>query len=153
VTDLERFFRRLVERLGVTDPSRLHRPLSLDEIMYTLVPYRANRRALGVDTSEEYELVVMRLCAGEAGLVRTEPDEARVRFVRELATPNPDLAALHSFESVLITLRPEPLARAPGSFRSLRTGPSPRSPSAASTGWWTYRSATASIRTSGASSF
>jgi predicted RNA-binding Zn-ribbon protein involved in translation (DUF1610 family) len=114
VTDLERFFRRLVERLGATDPSRLHRPLALDEIMYTLVPYRANRRALGVDTSEEYELVVMRLCAGEGELVRTEPEEARVRFVRELATPNPDLAALHSFESVLITLRPEPLARALG---------------------------------------
>jgi hypothetical protein len=126
VTDLERFFRRLVERLGVTDPSRLHRPLSLDEIMYTLVPYRANRRALGVDTSEEYELVVMRLCAGEAGLVQTEPDEARVRFVRELATPNPDLAALHSFESVLITLRPEPLARALGPANtSFESAPEP----------------------------
>jgi hypothetical protein len=112
VTDLERFFRRLVERLAATDPARLHRPLPLDEIMYTLVPYRANRRALGVDTSEDYELVVMRLCAGEGGLVRTEPEEARVRFVRELATPNPDLAALHSFESVLVTLRPEPLSRA-----------------------------------------
>ena len=118
MTDLERFFRRLVERLGATDPSRLHRPLPLDEIIYTLVPYRANRRALGVDTSEEYELVVMRLCAGEGGLVRTEPDEARVRFVRELATPNPDLAALHSFESVLITLRPEPLMRALGPAES-----------------------------------
>ena len=112
MTDLERFFRRLVERLAATDPAGLHRPLPLDEIMYTLVPYRANRRALGVDTSEEYELVVMRLCAGEGGLVRTEPEEARVRFVRELATPNPDLAALHSFESVLVTLRPEALSRA-----------------------------------------
>jgi Double zinc ribbon len=114
VTDLERFFRRLVEHLAATDPARLHRPLPLDEIMHTLVPYRANRRALGVDTSEEYELVVMRLCAGEGSLVRTEPEEARARFVRELATPNPDLAALHSFESVLVTLRPEPLARALG---------------------------------------
>jgi hypothetical protein len=92
----------------------LHRPLQLDEIIHTLVPYRANRRALGVDTSEEYELLVMRLCAGEGGLVRTEPEEARVRFVRELASANPDLAALHSFESVLITLRPEPLTRALG---------------------------------------
>jgi hypothetical protein len=123
VTDLERFFRRLVERLAATDPARLHRPLPLDEIIHTLVPYRANRRALGVDTSEEYELVVMRLCAGEGGLVRTEPEEARVRFVRELATPNPDLAALHSFESVLVTLRPEPLARALGPDESLEPEP------------------------------
>jgi double zinc ribbon protein len=123
VTDLERFFRRLVERLAASDPARLHRPLPLDEIMHTLVPYRANRRALGVDTSEEYELVVMRLCAGEGGLVRTEPEEARVRFVRELATPNPDLTALHSFESVLITLRPEPLSRALGPADSALSEP------------------------------
>jgi predicted RNA-binding Zn-ribbon protein involved in translation (DUF1610 family) len=114
VTDLERFFRQLVERLAATDPSRLHRPLPLDEVMYRLLPYRANRRALGVDTSEDYELLVMRLCAGEGELVRAEPEEARARFLRELASPNPDLAALHSFESVLITLRPQPLARALG---------------------------------------
>ena len=68
-----------------------------------------------MDTSEEYELVLMRLCAGEGGLVRTEPEEARTRFAEELESANPDLAALHSFESVLVTLRPEPLARALGS--------------------------------------
>jgi len=112
VTDLERFFRRLVERVAATDPDRLHRPLPLDDIMLTILPYRANRRTLGVETSEDYELLVMRLCAGEEDLVRTEPEEARGRFARELASPNPDLAALHSFESVLVTLRPAPLARA-----------------------------------------
>ena len=111
MTDLERLYRRLVQQLAATDPARLHRPLPLDEIVHSLVPYRANRRALGVDTSEEYELMLMRLCAGEAGLVRTEPEEARARFAAELGSANPDLAALHSFESVLITLRPEPLSR------------------------------------------
>jgi hypothetical protein len=111
VTDLERLYRRLVQQLAATDPARLHRPLPLDEIVHSLVPYRANRRALGVDTSEEYELVLMRLCAGEGGLARTEPEEARARFAAELGSSNPDLAALHSFESVLITLRPEPLSR------------------------------------------
>ena len=111
MTDLERLYRRLVQQLAATDPARLHRPLPLDEIVHSLVPYRANRRALGVDTSEEYELVLMRLCAGEGGLARTEPEEARARFAAELGSSNPDLAALHSFESVLITLRPEPLSR------------------------------------------
>jgi hypothetical protein len=129
VTDVERFFRRLVEHLAATDPARLRQPLPLDEIMHTLVPYRANRRALGVDTSEEYELVVMRLCAGEGGLVSTEPEEARVRFVRELVTANPDLAALHSFESVLVTLRPEPLLRAfERAHTSFETAPAPIEP-------------------------
>ena len=111
MTDLERLYRRLVQQLAATDPSRLRHPLPLDDVINSLVPYRANRRALGVDTSEEYELLLMRLCAGEGGLVRTEPEEARARFAEELASANPDLAALHSFESVLITLRPESLAR------------------------------------------
>lgn len=115
MTDLERLYHRLVKQLAATDPARLHRPLPLDEIVHSLIPYRANRRVLGVDTSEEYELVLMRLCAGEGGLVRTEPEEARTRFAEELESANPDLAALHSFESVLVTLRPEPLARALGS--------------------------------------
>ncbi|HEU4953464.1 MAG TPA: zinc ribbon domain-containing protein [Gemmatimonadales bacterium] len=115
MTDLERLYHRLVQQLAAADPARLHRPLPLDEIVHSLVPYRANRRALGVDTSEEYELMLMRLCAGEGGLVRTEPEEARARFAEELGSANPDLAALHSFESVLVTLRPEPLAMALGS--------------------------------------
>jgi hypothetical protein len=50
-----------------------------------------------------------------------------VRFVRELASPNPDLTALHSFESVLITLRPDPLTRALGPAEpSFETGPESR---------------------------
>lgn len=114
MTDLERFFRRLVENLAGTDPARLHRPLPLDDILQTIMPYRTNRRALGLESSEEYELVLMRLCAGEGGLVRTEPEEARARFAEELRSANPDLAVLHSFESVLVTLRPDPLARALG---------------------------------------
>ena len=129
MTDLERLYHRLVKQLAATDPARLHRPLPLDEIVHSLVPYRANRRVLGVDTSEEYELVLMRLCAGEGGLVRTEPEEARTRFAEELESANPDLAALHSFESVLVTLRPEPLARALGSADTELESDPPRCPS------------------------
>jgi double zinc ribbon protein len=131
VTDLERLYHRLVQQLAATDPARLHRPLPLDEIVHSLVPYRANRRALGVDTSEEYELVLMRLCAGEGGLVRTEPEEARARFAEELGSANPDLAALHSFESVLVTLRPEPLAMALGSADAELGSEAPALPEAA----------------------
>lgn len=111
---LERFFRRLVGNLASTDPARLHRPIPLEDVRYTILPYRANRRALGLESSEDYELLVLRLCAGEGGFVRTEPAEARARFVEELRSPNPDLSALDAFENVLLTLRAEPLARALG---------------------------------------
>jgi hypothetical protein len=112
VTDVERFFRRLVSNLAAADPARLRRPLPLDEISREIVPYRANRRALQLDTSEDYELVLLRLCAGEGGLVQTEPVEARARFAQEIRSANPDLDVLHAFENVQVTLRAESLARA-----------------------------------------
>jgi hypothetical protein len=112
VTDLERFFQRLVANLASSDPARLHRPIPLEDIHESIVPYRSNRRALLLESSEDYELILVRLCAGEGSLVRTEPEEARARFAEEAASSNPDLGVLHQFETVLITIRSEPLARA-----------------------------------------
>jgi predicted RNA-binding Zn-ribbon protein involved in translation (DUF1610 family) len=123
VTDLERFFRRLVGNLASTDPARLHRPIPLQDVLHGIVPYRTNRRVLRLDTSEEYELVVMRLCAGEGGFVRTDPEEARARFAQELASPNPDLGVLHQVEDVVLALRSEPLARALGPEPELEFAP------------------------------
>ena len=114
MTDLERFFRRLVSNLASTDPARLHRPIPLDDVRQTIVPYRANRRALGLESSEDYELVLLRLCAGEGGFIRAEPEEVRARFVDELRGSNPDLEVLGAAENVLLTLRSEALARALG---------------------------------------
>lgn len=115
MTELERFFRRLVANLAGSDPARLHRPIPLEDILESIVPYRSNRRALLLESSEDYELVVLRLCAGEGGLVRTEPEEVRARFAEEAASTNPDLHVLHKFEHVLVSIRSEPLARALGS--------------------------------------
>ena len=127
MTDVERFFRRLVNQLAASDPGRLRQPVPLDDIYRDILPYRAHRRALKLDTSEEYELVLLRLCAGEGDLVLTEPEEARERFVQELKSPNPDLDVLRSFEEVQITIRAEPLMRAldPLPTRSTRGPPRP----------------------------
>ena len=107
MTDLERFFRRLVANLAGSDPALLHRPIPLEDIHQSIVPYRSNRRALQLESSEDYELVLLRLCAGEGELVRTEPEDARIRFEDELRSPNPDLDVLHRVEHVLISLRSE----------------------------------------------
>jgi hypothetical protein len=112
VNDLERFFRRIVSNLAAIDAGRLHEPLPLAEIPVSIVPYRANRRALRVDTSEEYEMVLLRLCAGEGGYVRTDPEEVRIKFEEELRSPNPDLEVIHRFEDVTVTLRPDRIDRA-----------------------------------------
>ena len=54
-------------------------------------------------------MVLLRLCAGEGSLVRTEPEAARTRFAQEVQSPNPDLHVLYSFENVQVTFRAEPL--------------------------------------------
>jgi hypothetical protein len=112
VTDVERFFRRLVANLASSDPARLHHPIPLEDVYQSIIPYRSNRRALHLETSEDYEMVLLRLCAGEGDLVRTEPEDARVEFVEEVKSPNPDLDVLRRLEHVVISLRSEPLARA-----------------------------------------
>jgi hypothetical protein len=112
VTDLERFFRRIVSNVAAIDARRLNEPLPLAEIQVSIVPYRTNRRALQIDTSEEYEMVLLRLCAGEGGYVRTDPEEARRKFEEEVRSPNPDLEVIHRFEDVTVILRPDRVDRA-----------------------------------------
>jgi hypothetical protein len=110
VTDLERFFRRLVHNLSAQDRARLHQAIPLGELYTSIIPYRANRRALDLETSEDYELVLMRLCAGEGGFARTGPEEVRARFEQELASPNPDLEVIHQFGDALISFAPRRIA-------------------------------------------
>jgi hypothetical protein len=109
VTEVERFYRRLVSTLATSNPARLQGPLLLDDITGSILPYRTSRRALELDTVEDYEAVLLRLCAGEGDLVWAEPEEARKRFVAESRSNNPDLTALYAFEQVYLNFRPEPL--------------------------------------------
>ncbi len=112
MTDLERFFGQLVRNLAATDRGRLAKPLLLVDIRNSILPYRANRRALQLESSEDYELVLMRFCAGEGGFARTGPDEVRDEFIRELASPNPDLTIVQQHENAVVHLDAKAVAKA-----------------------------------------
>ncbi|MGZ8398796.1 MAG: zinc ribbon domain-containing protein [Gemmatimonadales bacterium] len=112
MADLDRFFRQIVRNLAATDPARLHRPLPLSELRETIVPYRANRRALELESAEDYELVLMRLCAGEGGFARTEPAEVRAEFEVEVGSSNPDLEIVQRHGNAVVSLESKPLALA-----------------------------------------
>jgi hypothetical protein len=114
MTDLERLFRRLVDNLIAIDPARLHRPVGLGDLLDSVIPYRTNRRALGVDSAEDYDMLVLRLCAGEGGFVRLLDDGVAQRFRDEAASPNPDLTVLRSHPQAELILETEPLAHALG---------------------------------------
>ena len=111
VTDLERLVRQIVRNLSATDPARLHQPLPLADIRERIVPYRTNRRALELESSEDYELVLMRLCAGEGGFARTEPDEVRAEFEAEVRSSNPDLGIVHRHQNAVVRLDTSSLSR------------------------------------------
>src|SRR3954470_5207489 len=112
MTDLQRFFHVLVRNLAATDPARLRRPLPLTDIRDTIVPYRANRRLLQLDSSEDYELMLMQFCAGQEGLARTEPEDVRALLAAEIQSVNPDLAILHLYQDAVVCLEAGPLAEA-----------------------------------------
>ncbi len=114
MTDLERLFRRLVDNLIAIDPARLHRPLGLGELLDSVIPYRTNRRALSVDSVEDYDMLVLRLCAGEGGFVRLLDEDAAQVFREQAASPNPDLSVLRAHSQVELVLETEPLAHALG---------------------------------------
>ena len=89
--DLERFARRLVERLESRDPTGRYRPINVGELRNTIMPYRLNRSALALSSHEDYELLVLRLVAEEGGWVRTNPPASAEGCREELRSPNPDL--------------------------------------------------------------
>jgi hypothetical protein len=112
VSDLEQFFRQLVANLAATDPRRLYQQLQVAEIQRDILPYRANRRALGLASAEDYEVLLLRLCAGEGGLARTDPPELQARLQSELAGTNPDLALLRAHGDALVWLTGSAVAEA-----------------------------------------
>ncbi len=109
--DIERLFRHLTRTLQAVDPARLQQPVSVAELVSRFVPYRTSRRALGVESSEDYELLLLRFASGEGGFANTEPDPVRRRFASEVKSPNPDLSVLREFRDAVFVLQPIPLAR------------------------------------------
>ncbi|HVX88972.1 MAG TPA: zinc ribbon domain-containing protein [Gemmatimonadales bacterium] len=114
MSDLDRLFRRLVDGLIAIDPARLHRPLTVAELVRSIVPYRTSRTALGLDSSEDYDLLILRLLSGEGGYAEVKPVEVAARAAAELGGANPDPALLRQFGGVEVTLATARLAQALG---------------------------------------
>ncbi len=111
MTALDPLFRLLARVLAASTPPRLHEPISINELMDAIVPYRLVRRELGVDTSEDYETLILRLCAGEGGFAHAEA-ATQAALQAELAKPLPDLALLRVYGDTHVVLRTDPLIAA-----------------------------------------
>jgi len=108
MTSLDPLFRLLVRTLSEQQPDRVHQPIAINQLMDEVLPYRLVRRELGVDSAEDYETLVLRLCAGEGEFVQAEP-ATRDALLAELKKPLADLALLRVYGDTHVVLRTDPL--------------------------------------------
>jgi hypothetical protein len=110
MAELEQFFRVLVQTLAGQNPARLHQPLAIGEVSRVL-PYREARRRLPLDSVEEYETLLIRLCAGEGGFAQADA-ATQQEFAAEVQRPLPDLGVIRRRAESHLVLRTEPTAEA-----------------------------------------
>ncbi len=108
--ELERLYRHLISTVTASGTPRWQDPILLSDLM-ALIPYRTGRRALGIDSSEEYELLILRLAGGEGSYMHTEPEAVGQRFANEAVSVNPDLGVLREFRDARLMFAPAPLMR------------------------------------------
>jgi hypothetical protein len=104
-----------------SESGRADAALPVGDLLDRTFPYRAARRALQLESSEEYELCVLRLVSGEAGLVATSPPEAGEMARATLAEKIPDLDQLQLLRSATICFTDDAVSRLDG----VRPLPSP----------------------------
>ena len=100
--ELDRLFECLVEALS--RDARLAIPFPAADLYERLVPYRSNRSRLKVATHQDYEMAVLRLLAGERGLVQVEPVDVREGMQREVTATNPDTAFFRNFPDARVMI-------------------------------------------------
>ena len=104
--DLDRVFQRLLQNLKARSPERVDRPFTVAELYEQIIPYRHNRRELGIETNQDYEVAVMRLLAGERGYVLGD-DAMQDALKKELASANPDTGAFREYATTQISIAPD----------------------------------------------
>jgi hypothetical protein len=104
--ELDRLFRRLVQNARAASPEYLARPFELAEIYHTLLPYRLNRRELGMESVQQYDGALMRLLAGERGYLTGDADMQRA-MQEELRQPNPDISAFRAHATAPVAFAPD----------------------------------------------
>ncbi len=114
MTDLERFFERLVRNLAAIDLQKIQQPVAVADIKTTVMPYRTNRRALGLESAEEYEELLVRLVGQEDALVTTQPPDVADWCARQMASLTPDLSGIPGQGAATVKVNAEALARVLG---------------------------------------
>ncbi len=131
--DVERMYRHLVRVIRTKYTPMLTQPFEVGELYQTILPYRLHRRDLGLETNQDYEMVLLDLLAGPRGYLVVD-DKMRDVLAAQLASPSPDPSVIREFASAHVALAPEWLnlldaeSRTPGTQGAVQGAPPGRSP-------------------------
>lgn len=110
--DLDRVFQRLVQNLRSRSPEQATMPFTVAELYEQIIPYRHNRRELGIETNQDYEIAVTRLLSGERDYI-TGDDAMQDALKKEIGSQNPDTGAFREFATTQISISPSALEGKP----------------------------------------
>src|SRR5215813_9884489 len=112
---IDRMYRHLVRTVRAKFPQYLTQPFDVAELHQNILPYRHHRRELGIETNEDYEIVLTELLSGSRDYLIVD-DRMRDALRAELASANPDPSAFKKFATASVAL-------SPSAVRSLSIGP------------------------------
>ncbi|MEO8478924.1 MAG: zinc ribbon domain-containing protein [Gemmatimonadota bacterium] len=122
MTEIERFAALLLAEMRA-EGARPESALGVGALLDRTFPYKVARRTLPLESAEDYEAMVLRLIAEEAGIVVTEPIDAAEMARTTLATRIPDLDVLRLLRSASVTFTDDAITRLDG-VRILPSKPS-----------------------------
>ena len=119
---LDRMFHLLVRTLRERNPALLTAPFTVGELHSQILPYRHFRRELGLETNQQYELVLMEMLTGARGLLDVD-ERLRDELGRELASGHPEPSRVREFAEAHVSVNAAaeamvPEARSPSPART-----------------------------------
>ncbi len=132
MTELERLAAALLAQWRA-EGGPVDAPIAVGSILDRTLPYRVARRLLGIDVSEDYEALLLRLIAEEEGLVVIEPADAAEMARSTMAARIPDLDVLQLLRSATVTFQASTAMRLDGVLPLRPAAPTEPSPWAAPT--------------------
>ena len=121
---LDRMFQVLVRAVRAKQPALLTVPFTVGELHQQILPYRHFRRELGLDTNQEYELVLMELLTGARGYLDVD-ERLRDELGKELVAASPEPGRVREFADAHVAINASALGTAAdGGQRPVSESPS-----------------------------
>jgi hypothetical protein len=102
-------FHVLVNTLQTRQPALLAAPFTVADLHQQILPYRHFRRELGLETNQEYELILMELLTGARGYLDVD-ERLRDQLGRELVAPSPEPSRVRDFADAHVSINQAALA-------------------------------------------